>query len=373
MTKVLTAANTTKGGISINTQIINTQLSNTPTAHAVHWYILGTGAIACLWAAALRHSGAEVTLIAREKPGLALTQAQALRLNSAALNDPADEAINANSRQTFSVELSSAKSLHKQRRSIRHLIIATKAYDAEVALASLLALLTEQAVIISLCNGVGFQNGLHQQLQQHSGHCQLLLGLTSDGALLQSPFTVQHTGIGETSLGVYGEHLSVTVNTDTQTLFKQNLLPEPFLLKIDKSNNIQQRLWNKVLINCVINPLTLKHRINNGELLSQAVYRHELEALCDELCTIYNQAVAAKPDNALLQLASKSTEQLLADVHAVASATAANTSSMLRDAQLGRSLELDYLNTYMVNLAQSQQLPCPINQQLIKQLSTGPI
>jgi 2-dehydropantoate 2-reductase len=196
---------------------------------------------------------------------------------------------------------------------------------------------------------MGMHKAMHQQLQKHSINIQLLLGVTSDGALLQKPFKVRHTGIGHTSIGHFDPQENITP-----------LLPPYFYLQHTLLNNIHSALWQKMLINCVINPLTLIHQCKNGELFSNKKYTYQIKALCEELSSIANNTA-----NVTAQITAV---ELFNTAQSVANQTAQNTSSMLKDGQLGRPLELNYLNGYIIKLAEEQGLACPVNQQLLKAL-----
>lgn len=326
--------------------------NNTPDNH---WYILGAGAIACLWACALGQSGQTVTMIIRDrkfkKNIVGLNQAQTVAL--ATSTDP-------KLTKKVEVSLSCPSQLRLEKTAIKHLIIATKAYDAAEALNSIIDSMATDAKILSLSNGMGMHQAMLDIIAAQQLQCQLLLGITSDGALLQQPYQVIHTGIGNTYIGEYNAQIPVSKATVTSAA--PRLLPTSFPLKIHYVDNIIERLWQKMLVNCVINPLTLKHQCSNGELINNPNLNTEIQELCAELASIYDGEKKYPPLSA---------SDIFRSVQQVAQQTALNTSSMLTDAQLKRPLELDYLNGHMMDLAQQYGIPCPINRQLsqdIKQL-----
>jgi len=307
-----------------------------------HWYIVGAGAIGCLWAHALRQADQDVTMVVKaniqDNDTKELSTSQ--RISLLAINTDKND---------VDISIITASELAAQKIIIEHCIIATKAYDAEAALQSIIPALSLSATVLSLCNGMGMHKAMHQQLQKHSINIQLLLGVTSDGALLQKPFKVRHTGIGHTSIGHFDPQENITP-----------LLPPYFYLQHTLLNNIHSALWQKMLINCVINPLTLIHQCKNGELFSNKKYTHQIKALCEELSSIANNTA-----NVTAQITAV---ELFNTAQSVANQTAQNTSSMLKDGQLGRPLELNYLNGYIIKLAEEQGLACPVNQQLLKAL-----
>ena len=317
-----------------------------------HWYIVGAGAIGCLWAHALRQAGQDVTMVVKaniqDNDTKELSTSQ--RISLLAINTDNND---------VDISIITASELAAQKIIIEHCIIATKAYDANAALQSIVPALSLSATVLSLCNGMGMHKTMHQQLQKHSDKIQFLLGITSDGALLHQPFKLSHTGIGHTFIG----HYLKQEHTNT-------FLPPHFYLQHTLLDNIHSALWQKMLVNCVINPLTLIHQCKNGELFSNTAHTHQIKALCAELSDIINSVIinSAIVNNAVEATINITAEALFNASQTVAQQTAKNTSSMLKDGQLGRPLELDYLNGYMVKLAQENGLACPINQQLLRTL-----
>ena len=314
-----------------------------------HWYIAGAGAIGCLWAYALKKAGQDVTMVVKantQDSGVKRHLAQQrLSLTTAHTDTKKTDTENSD----VEINVITASELAAQKIIIEHCIIATKAYDAIAALQSVVPALSLSATVLSLCNGMGMHKAMHQQLQKHSVNIQFLLGVTSDGALLQEPFKVRHTGIGDTSIG----HYDPQENTAP-------LLPPYFYLQHTPLKNIYSALWQKMLVNCVINPLTLIYQCKNGELFSNEKYTHQIKALCEELSSIANNTGDITTNITAVELFNTAQN--------VANQTAQNTSSMLKDGQLGRPLELDYLNGHIIKLAKEQGLACPVNQQLLKAL-----
>ena len=111
------------------------------------------------------------------------------------------------------------------------------------------------------------------------------------------------------------------------------------------------------MINCAINPLTAIHRCRNGELLDKDEWRQQAEMVCAELAAVSRARGQA-------ELA----ETIRNQAFAVMRSTAANQSSMLRDVLHGRATEIDYITGYLCREAERLGIPCPANQQLLKQV-----
>ena len=97
--------------------------------------------------------------------------------------------------------------------------------------------------------------------------------------------------------------------------------------------------WQKLAINCVINPITAIENIKNGEVLSAqyVALRHQL---IEEFIQI-----------ALLAGQSFNKEEVIQTVENVAHKTSQNTSSMLSDVLASNKTEIDYINGYLVGVA----------------------
>jgi 2-dehydropantoate 2-reductase len=111
--------------------------------------------------------------------------------------------------------------------------------------------------------------------------------------------------------------------------------------------DIRQRLWQKLAINAVINPLTASHRVRNGEL-ARSEFRPRIVALISEIERIM-QAEGIKPPAAGWQ----------ALIESVIEATAANRSSMLQDVLASRVTERDAILGPLIDAGLGHSLATP--------------
>lgn len=320
-----------------------------------HWHILGSGAMACLWAEALCRSGATVSLISRHGNAPIL---QRIRYRT----------IKGEQREC-EVELLCAEQLGCQR--IERLLIATKAQDASIALHSVASRLTPRASLLSLCNGLGMHAALQQCLEQHAPDGQLLLAVSTDGAKLNAPFDVLYSGIGHSWIGRYreiekqseGAEKNTVAREKPATEFPPPHLPPHFPLQYSYCDDISAPLWKKFFINCVINPLSVKFDCLNGDLIAREAARSETLSLCKELQKLYDciAVMQGLPDIVLAE-----------EVTQVAEKTAGNSSSMRCDRRRGRTLEIDHLNGEAQRLAAQHRCHCPLNDALVQYLATNP-
>ena len=295
---------------------------DTPSA-TTHWYILGAGAIGCLWAAYWRQMGAEVTLIThtpRDTDRLTLTYK--------------------GGETHYRVNTLTAEQLIDSNHCIDYLLVTTKAQHTVDALLHVQPQLGSQATIAILQNGMA-----SVEAKQRFSEYNIYTAITTDGAYRRAPMDVVHAGRGNTF-----------VDCDPHTA---GLLPSG--LSIQACDDIDRRQWQKLAINCAINGLTAVYRCKNGQLLENPEAMQGLRALCEEISAI---AIAAGQAAAINELEARVIETL--------TTTADNYSSMYQDIAHHRETEIDYLNGYLVAVAQQQGISCENNLKLIEQVKALP-
>lgn len=290
-------------------------------------HVLGAGSLGLLWAARLARAGSNCRLILRDAAALDAWRArhQLIRLTDA--NRQADIKVAA--------ELASAGE------PIRILILATKAYSAEEALASVVHRLVPGAHILMLQNGLGSQQAASRSCPQQ----RIFYASVTDGAWVSSPGQVVWAGKGINRIGdpAGGAAPGWLNELDAADIGWQW---EP---------DIQQALWQKLAINCAINPFTVLYDCPNGEVARHAGAR--LEALISELHELLaHHGAALNPD------------QLRRTVHQVINNTAANSSSMRQDVHAGRRTEIDFILGYAIRQARQAGLAVPTLEQLYSDL-----
>jgi len=120
--------------------------------------------------------------------------------------------------------------------------------------------------------------------------------------------------------------------------------------------------WNKLFINCVINPITALTRQENGIVLSLP--------LQETVQSIIGEAVGVAAEEGI----AADERKVLDIVSSVAGKTAGNTSSMLQDVLKGRMTEIDSINGYIIAQAKKHDLKVPVNEALfalVKSASSG--
>ncbi len=295
------------------------------------WHILGAGAIGCLFASKLQAAGLPVTLITREQPAAA--QGRVSVESATGITHSPVRLVG--SRDPGPIDL---------------LVVTTKAAQLVEALSRVAGRLSAGAQVVLAANGLGYL----EQAQAVAGNCQLFTCTTTEGAYRTGSLRIHHAGSGTTLFGRPGGGPAAHWFSDWATTSLQCEWLDP----------IEPALWHKLAINCAINPLTALAGCRNGELLSQPALREQLEALCDEIAAV--SLAADFPGTA---------RSIHHDARQVASATAANRSSMLQDRLAGRATEIDYITGHLLREARRLGIDTPLNAALwqqVKALDTTP-
>ncbi len=230
---------------------------------------------------------------------------------------------------------------------IAQLIICCKAQQTAAAFAGVVDLLAPDATVLLLQNGMG----VAEELLLVRPGLKLFCGVSTDGAHLVAPFTVQRAGVGTTQIGLFPEDPAMALSRELcQRLEVSGLTLAPCA-------DIRLAQWQKLAVNAVINPLTALYDISNGGLLTLTEPKSLIAPLCAEIAGIASaEGIALDP---------KSIED---NVHRICQLTSANVSSMLQDVRRGRDTELDYINGFLLRCAARQEVDAPLNQQLIARL-----
>lgn len=297
--------------------------------------ILGTGAMACLFANRLRAAGHRVKMLGSWREGLEALETDGVRLLDAdgqqykypvqVTNDPGECA---------GTELA---------------LVLVKSYQTARAARQLAECLAERGVALTL------QNGLYNKaiLAQELGADRVALGVTTLGATLIEPGFVRTGGHGIISLG---EH--------------PRILPMYSLLKsagfdVHIVSDTDSLVWGKLVVNAAINPLTALLKVPNGYLLERVETRQLMKTLTDEAVRV-----------AQIQGIRLPFENPVEYVEHVAGQTASNYSSMLRDVMRGGLTEIDSINGAVVRVGETWGVPVIVNQvmwRLVKSLETAGI
>ncbi len=291
-----------------------------------HWSVLGAGAMGCLFASRLNQAGMQVTLLLREQDSARGETPDTVRVR---LQDASG---------LSEIELDSDHCVGRE--PIELLLLTTKAHDAQAALAAIAPRLNDNSHIVLMVNGMG----LVEELKRAHPALNFYLGTTTEGAYRRNPLSIVHAGRGHTIIG-HPEGAAPPVWIADWIAALGSCAWEP---------EIEVALWQKLAVNCAINPLTAVHRCRNGELTNNTRLAIEAGALCSEIASVCTAA-------GFVDLAA----HLHQRVQSVARATAQNRSSMLQDILAGRRTEISYITGYLLQTAERLGVAAPLNRALM--------
>jgi 2-dehydropantoate 2-reductase len=289
------------------------------------WHIMGAGAIGSLFASSFARAGISTTLLLRSGNNEARVREIRIEKNGVTQN------------------LSFPISYNDEADLISHLLVATKAYDVRTALSEIAHRLNSRSNIFVLVNGMGYL----EEMSADYPHLGFNPGTTTEGVYRLEKNHFCHAGDGLTRFGRREK-------TDPPACFNEwSTLDLPTLWEA----NIEECLWQKLAINCAINPMTTVHRCKNGELAEAPDLAHQVNLLCDEISQVSTAAGFANT--------AANIHRWTADVIA---GTANNRSSMLQDILAGRQTENHYISGYLLKVASRFKVAAPLNEAIFEKI-----
>jgi len=278
--------------------------------------VVGAGSIGLLLASFLAEKGINVTMLVRRKEqALLISEKGIVRKNI----DGTETVTRVNAETDISkLPLNSL------------LVLAVKSFNIPKLL-QLLEVGKINTPVLFIQNGIG-----HFELANQSNLPHLAFATVEHGALRTDERTVIHNGVGMLTIGA---------GRGDASLF--DLLEEAHSdsFPVRRHNNAELILMRKVLINCMINPLTAILQVENGELLTNKYSRMLFEELYAELMVAFPEMVS---------------EITLESARMVCMNTAKNRSSMLIDREMGRKMEIDTIVTSVIAKANKNHKALPL-------------
>lgn len=291
------------------------------------FHVLGAGSLGQLWATRLALAGFECRLILRDQAALASW-------------DRAGACVTLR-QQDCCDTVAVPGQLADMPEPIDKLIVATKAYAVVDALAGLAARLKPDGTALLLQNGLGSQQAARALLSRQ----RVLYASVTDGAWRDGTNAVVWAGQGLTRLGDPDQG---KVPTWLDPLRAAGIA-------CSWEDDIFPVLWEKLAINCAINPLTVLHDCRNGAVPAQAG---------DQLQRVTAELQVLLTGHGMPQIAARLPET----ISDVIQRTASNSSSMRQDVNAGRRTEIEFILGYACRAAQGCGCDAPQLQALYSQL-----
>jgi len=283
--------------------------------------LVGTGALATLFAARLSEAGHSVSMLGTWKDGL-----NALQKNGARLID------SDGNEKSYQVH---ATDNPNEVKDSKYALVLVKAWQTERAAKQLQTALADDGLAVTLQNGIGNK----ETLQSTLGVGRVSLGITTTGATLLAPGLVKVGGEGIISL------------EQNQASLKLEAMLKSAKFNLQIVDDAESLVWGKLVINAAINPLTALLQVPNGELLSHPKARKMMGALAEETAEV------AEAEHVHLPF-----ENPVVAAEDVARKTAQNKSSMFQDVLRGAPTEIDAICGAIMKRGQKHGIKTPYNK-----------
>jgi 2-dehydropantoate 2-reductase len=332
--------------------------TSTPHSPSGRIHILGVGNLGRLFAHALAkaESTTPITLLLH-RASLVQEWEQAGRRIQVTTDGVLDQT------GIFDVELASPEGPQD---IIDNLIVTTKAIKTVPALAATKHRLTSNSTILLTQNGMGTAEELTEEVfRDASTRPNYLACVTSHGVYSQGPFRSVHAGLASVAIGRVAQSTApqylIDKVVEAPVLSAREVTPPELLL-------LQLQ---KLVVNAMINPLTVIFNCRNGELFNRDAIMRIMRLLLQEASQVIETLPELQGDPTAASRFSEHT--LMSVVLDVAEKTAKNTSSMLQDVRAGRDTEIDYINGYIVKRGRSAGVNCKNNEKLVQMVKEGKV
>jgi 2-dehydropantoate 2-reductase len=234
-----------------------------------------------------------------------------------------------------------------------YIFLTTKTYNMEKALLQYKKLVDVSNWLVVLQNGIGNED----IVSRYMSRSKLIRIVTSNGAFLESPGNIIHTGEGFTKIGFpfLGDINSKRVELEKANVDLITLRDLLQLAGIETNivKDINKESWEKVFVNVGINAFGALTNLTNGQLLDSEGLKH-----------LMGKAVEEAVQVAKMKKIQLSDKDFIAETYDVANKTAENKNSMLQDILNGTATEINFINGRVLKYAEELGIKVPINELL---------
>jgi len=289
--------------------------------------ILGAGAMGCLYGGAFHRAGCEVVLVDVNQGHIDAINGSGLELETRAGTEHLPIPARRPEEIAGPVDL---------------VVVFTKTFHTDTALAGIAAAIGPQTHLLSLQNGLGND----ERLARHASPERVLVGASSLPSDLVGPGKVRSHGEGGSKLypAFGGDAGFAQQVADLLTAGGLPAALEP---------EIRVAIWSKAIFNATMNPLCALTRRTPGFLGAHAESRAMITAAVEEGVAVANASSVAVPGRPIHEL----TEVSMTD-------HANHEASMLQDVKAGRRTEVDAINGAIVEAGRKAGVAAPVLETL---------
>jgi 2-dehydropantoate 2-reductase len=287
--------------------------------------VVGAGAVGGYFGGMLARAGASVVTIGRA-PFVEVVNKNGLLLDTLHFKE--------------SVRVQAATDLEAAR-GAEVVLFCVKTTDTAATARALAPLLSPQAIILSMQNGVD-----NAEQIRAASNIDALGAVVYVAASVPQPGTVKHVGRGDLVIGPRG------ANTERiAAFFERAKVP----CRI--SDNIEGELWTKLTWNCALNAISALGRAKYGQIAASEDARKLVAEIVDEVLAVARAANIHPPG-------LEDPKAALAGALKVATQMSEALSSTAQDMLRHKRTEIDSLNGYISRRGAQLGVPTPVNHAL---------
>jgi 2-dehydropantoate 2-reductase len=293
--------------------------------------VVGAGAVGSFFGAMLARAGHQVTLIGRAAHVQAI-EANGLQLHMAG--------------RVESVRLAATTQLDAVR-GADLVLFCVKSSDTDALARQIAPLLSANALVLSLQNGVDNARVMALHIQQ-----TVVPAVVYVATAMPEPGVVRHFGRGDLVIGP----INTAVAQDAALQQRLQAVVALFAtaqVPVQISPDVMGELWRKLMVNCAYNAISALSQLPYGQMAALPAIREVQHAVVQEVLAVAQAAGHPLP-----------LEAALAAVQSLASAMPAQLSSTAQDIARGKPTEIDYLNGFVARRGAELGIATPVNQTL---------
>jgi 2-dehydropantoate 2-reductase len=237
-------------------------------------------------------------------------------------------------------------------------LFCVKSTDTAAAAGAMAPHLTDDAIVLSLQNGVDNVERIRAQIGDQIGNQvgnqignQVLPALVYAGAEMVVPGHVRHTGEGDVVIGQLKAYARQG-GADRALLAAIASLFSGAGIPVRISDAIEVELWTKLTLNCAYNAISALGGARYGEMMTLPEIRTVMRAAVREVAVVAAANGVRLPDDigdAAIKLADRMPVTM---------------SSTAQDIRRGRRTEIDHLNGYVAREGDAHGIDVPVNRTL---------
>ena len=289
--------------------------------------VIGTGAMGCIFGAALARSGAELVCLDRSPEVVAALQQHGIRVRGV-LGD-----------QTVAV---GATTDPAQLGAVDMALVLVDAAATPAAAAMAKACLKPDGFALSLQNGIGNLEALVEAL----GPQRVMAGITYNSGTGEGPARAWHTHLGLTTMGEATGEISLRLQAMAERFRAQGMA-------VELTGQVEAAIWSKFVHNCAINPISALTGLRPAQIMQNPAAQALMEHVIDEILQVVDALGIVLPEaDARSEILQHCRERM-------------NQPSMLQHLRAGRPTEIGALNAALLQRAAVLGLTVPYNTAVV--------